>query len=147
MKTQVAIIGGGPAGLLLSEMLHRAGIDSVVLELRSRAHVLSRVRAGVLEQGTVEVLRANGLGERMDREGHMHDGAQIVWAGRESHTIDVWKHAGKRFIQSLNQLLLRMSSAIFWEKASIDITPRSWLPRARTATAPAAFSLSPTTRM
>ena len=98
MKTQVAIIGGGPAGLLLSEMLHRAGIDSVVLEQRSRAHVLSRIRAGVLEQGTVEVLRANGLGERMDREGHVHDGAQIVWAGRESHTIDAWKHAGKRFM-------------------------------------------------
>jgi p-hydroxybenzoate 3-monooxygenase len=98
MRTQVAIIGGGPAGLLLSEMLHRAGIHSVVLEQRSRVHVLSRIRAGVLEQGTVEVLRANGLGERMDREGHVHDGAQIVWAGRESHTIDAWKHAGKRFM-------------------------------------------------
>ena len=98
MKTQVAIIGGGPAGLLLSEMLHRAGIHSVVLEQRSRAHVLARIRAGVLEQGTVEVLRANGLGERMDREGHVHDGAQIVWAGRESHTIDAWKQVGKRFM-------------------------------------------------
>ena len=98
MKTQVAIIGGGPAGMLLSEILHRAGIDSVVLEQRTRAYVLERIRAGVLEQGTVEVLRANGLGERLDREGHSHDGAQLVWAGRDSHFIDAWKHVGKRFV-------------------------------------------------
>src|SRR3990172_11259869 len=98
MKTQVAIIGGGPAGMLLSEILHRAGIDSVVLERRSRAYVLSRIRAGVLEPGTVEVLRANGLGERMDREGQAHDGMKIVWAGRDSFFIDVKKHVGKRFI-------------------------------------------------
>ncbi|MGH6638217.1 MAG: 4-hydroxybenzoate 3-monooxygenase [Polaromonas sp.] len=98
MKTRVAIIGCGPAGMLLSEILHRAGIDSVVLEQRSRDYVLSRIRAGVLEQGTVDVLRANGLGERMDREGHAHDGMKIVWAGRESFFIDVKKHVGKRFM-------------------------------------------------
>jgi p-hydroxybenzoate 3-monooxygenase len=98
MKTQVAIIGCGPAGLLLSEILHRHGIDSVVLEQRSRAYVLSRIRAGVLEQGTVNVLRANGLGERMERDGHAHDGMKIVWAGRESFFIDVHKHLGKRFM-------------------------------------------------
>ena len=98
MKTQVAIIGGGPAGLLLSEILHRGGIESVVLEARTRAYVLARIRAGVLEDGTVELLRANGLGERMDREGHPHDGAAIVWAGRDSYFIDSWKHCGKRFM-------------------------------------------------
>lgn len=98
MWTQVAIIGGGPAGMLLSEILHRSGIESVVLEQRSRAYVLSRIRAGVLEPGTVDVLRANGLGERMDREGHAHDGAKIVWAGRDSFFIDVRKHVGKRFM-------------------------------------------------
>jgi p-hydroxybenzoate 3-monooxygenase len=98
MKTQVAIIGGGPAGMLLSEILHRAGIDSVVLEAKSRDYVLSRIRAGVLEQGTVEVLRENGLGERMDRDGHPHDGAAIVWAGRERYFIDSWKHVGRRFM-------------------------------------------------
>ena len=98
MKTQVAIIGGGPAGLLLSEILHRHGIDSVVLEARSRAYVLARIRAGVLEQGTVDLLRGNGLGERMDREGHPHDGAAIVWAGRDRYFIDAWKYAGRRFM-------------------------------------------------
>ena len=98
MRTQVAIIGGGPAGMLLSEILHRAGIASVVLEAKSREYVLSRIRAGVLEQGTVELLRENGLGERMDREGHPHDGAAIVWAGRDSYFIDAWKHVGKRFM-------------------------------------------------
>lgn len=96
-STQVAIIGGGPAGLLLSQMLHQAGIESVVLESRSRAYVLGRIRAGVLEQGSVEVLRAAGLGERMDREGHPHDGAAIVWAGRHNYFIDCWKYVGKRF--------------------------------------------------
>ncbi len=98
MKAQVAIIGGGPAGMLLSEILHRMGIESVVLEQRSRAYVLSRIRAGVLEPGTVEVLRANGLGERLDREGHLHDGMRIVWAGRDSFFIDVKKYVGKRFM-------------------------------------------------
>jgi len=98
MKTQVAIIGGGPAGLLLSEILHRHGIDSVVLEKSSRAHVLSRIRAGVLEQTTVEVLREYGLAKRMDREGQPHDGMKIVWAGRDGFFIDVAKHVGKRFM-------------------------------------------------
>ena len=98
MRTQVAIIGGGPAGLLLSELLHRHAIASVVLEKHSRVHVLARVRAGVLEQTTVDVLRANGLSERMDRLGHRHDGMRIVWAGRDSFFIDVAKHVGKHLM-------------------------------------------------
>ncbi len=69
-RTQVAIIGGGPAGLLLSHILHRNGIDSIVLEKQSRAHVLARIRAGVLEAGTVALLREVGLGARMAR---LHD--------------------------------------------------------------------------
>jgi p-hydroxybenzoate 3-monooxygenase len=98
MKTQVVIIGAGPAGLLLSELLHRQGISSVVLERQSRAYVLARIRAGVLEQTTVDVLRANGLGERMDAEGHAHDGMRIVWAGRDDFYIDCQRHLGKRFM-------------------------------------------------
>src|SRR5579885_3360703 len=78
-RTQVAIIGGGPAGLLLSHILHRAGIESIVLERQSRSYVLERIRAGVLEAGTIALLRAVGLGDRMDREGHPHDGAAIAW--------------------------------------------------------------------
>src|SRR5215204_2036554 len=98
MRTQVAIIGGGPAGLLLSHMLDREGIDSIVLERQSRAHVLRRIRAGVLEAGTVELLRAVGLGERMDREGHPHDGSAIAWAGRSRFFIDTRKYTGKRMM-------------------------------------------------
>jgi p-hydroxybenzoate 3-monooxygenase len=94
----VAIIGAGPAGLLLSELLHRGGVSSIVLENHSRSEVLSRIRAGVLEQTTVDVFRANGLSERMDREGKPHDGMKIVWAGRDGFFIDVARHAGKCFL-------------------------------------------------
>ena len=78
MKTQVAIIGGGPSGLLLSQLLNRAGIETVVLERATREHVLSRIRAGVLETGTVNLLREAGVGERMDREGIPHDGCILT---------------------------------------------------------------------
>jgi len=98
MKTQVAIIGAGPAGLLLSALLARRGVHSVVLERQSRGHVLSRIRAGVLESTTVDVLRANGLADRMDREGQAHDGMRIVWAGRDSFLIDTHKVLGRRFM-------------------------------------------------
>jgi p-hydroxybenzoate 3-monooxygenase len=74
MKTQVGIIGGGPSGLLLSQLLHLKGIDTVILELRSREYVLSRIRAGVLEHGFADLMREAQCGERMDREGEIHDG-------------------------------------------------------------------------
>ena len=82
MRTQVAIIGGGPAGTLLAHLLHRAGIEHVVLERRSRAHVLGRIRAGVLEQGSAEVLTGLGLGERLAVEGDVHEGVELAFAGR-----------------------------------------------------------------
>ena len=78
MKTQVAIIGGGPSGLLLSQLLNRSGIDTVILERASRAHVLGRIRAGVLEWGTVQVLEQAGVGDRMHREGSPHDGCYLT---------------------------------------------------------------------
>ncbi|MGB7038852.1 MAG: 4-hydroxybenzoate 3-monooxygenase [Xanthobacteraceae bacterium] len=97
-RTQVAIIGGGPAGLLLSHILHRNGVDSIVLERQTRQYVLERIRAGVLEAGTVALLREVGLGLRMDREGHPHDGSAIAWEGRPHFFIDVLKHTGKRMM-------------------------------------------------
>lgn len=96
MKTQVAIIGGGPAGMLLSTILHHHGIANVVVEKHDRAHVLARIRAGVLEPSTVEVLRRYGLGERMARVGQPHDGMRIVWHGRGELFIDTLRHTGKR---------------------------------------------------
>jgi p-hydroxybenzoate 3-monooxygenase len=95
MRVQVGIIGGGPAGLLLSQILHRGGVSSAVLEARSRAYVLARIRAGVLEWGSVEVLRSAGVGARMDREGHVHDRIGIAWSGRGLFLIDTRKYAGR----------------------------------------------------
>jgi p-hydroxybenzoate 3-monooxygenase len=80
-KTQVAIIGGGPSGLLLSQLLHLAGIDSAILERRSRGYVLGRIRAGVLEQGLVELLREAGVAERLAAEGETHSGVDIAFHG------------------------------------------------------------------
>jgi p-hydroxybenzoate 3-monooxygenase len=94
MRTQVAIVGGGPAGLLLSQLLQLAGVDNVVLEHRSREYVMARIRAGVLEQGTTEVLRAAGLGDRMDREGFVHEGVALAFAGR-SFRVDFRRLTGK----------------------------------------------------
>jgi len=81
MRTQVAIIGGGPSGLLLSQLLHAQGIASVVLEKHTRDHVLSRIRAGVLEHGFAALMREAGAGERMDREGEIHAGFSIAHDG------------------------------------------------------------------
>ena len=82
MKTQVGIIGGGPAGLLLSQILHVNGIDSVVLERQTRDYVLSRIRAGVLEQGLVKMLHTAEVGSRLDREGEVHSGVNLAFGDR-----------------------------------------------------------------
>ncbi|MBI5107290.1 MAG: 4-hydroxybenzoate 3-monooxygenase [Rhodocyclales bacterium] len=93
MRTQVAIIGGGPSGLLLSQLLHLKGIDTIVLERQSRDYVLSRIRAGVLEHGFAELMREAQCGERMDREGEIHDGFIIAHGGRQSR-VDLHKYSG-----------------------------------------------------
>jgi len=97
IHTQVAIIGAGPAGLLLSHLLHLRGIEAVILEIRSRAAVESTVRAGVLEQATVDLLTTCGVGERLQREGHIHHGINLRFAGR-THRIDFERLTGGRAI-------------------------------------------------
>lgn len=81
MKTQVAIIGAGPSGLLLGQLLHNAGIDTLIVERQTPDYVLGRIRAGVLEQGTVELLREAGVAQRMDREGLVHEGVELLVGG------------------------------------------------------------------
>ena len=94
MRTQVAVVGGGPSGLLLSYLLRRSGVACVVLERRSRAHVLGRIRAGVLEQGLTDILRSAGLADRLDREGQVHEGFDIAFGGRR-HRIPLAELTGK----------------------------------------------------
>jgi p-hydroxybenzoate 3-monooxygenase len=93
-RTQVAIIGAGPAGLLLGQLLHKAGIDNIILEARDRAYVEARIRAGVLEQGTVNILRDLGVSERLDREGLVHPGVFVALDGRRRH-VDMQRMTGK----------------------------------------------------
>jgi p-hydroxybenzoate 3-monooxygenase len=102
MRTQVGIVGAGPAGLVLAHLLHLEGIDSVVLEDRSREYVESRIRAGVLEQGTVDLLNEIGVGDRMRREGLVHEGIEIQFAG-ERHRIDFPALTGGRTITVYGQ--------------------------------------------
>ena len=94
MRTQVAIIGAGPAGLLLGQLLHRAGVENVILESRSQDYVLARVRAGVLESGTVALLERAGVGARCKAEGLVHDGFDLAFGGAR-HRIDLKRLTGK----------------------------------------------------
>jgi p-hydroxybenzoate 3-monooxygenase len=105
-RTQVAIVGAGPAGLLLSHLLDGAGVRSVVLESRSREHVEARVRAGVLEDGAARLLRESGVGERMDREGLVHAGIHLHFAGRR-HRIDFHELAGRGILVYGQQEVVR----------------------------------------
>jgi p-hydroxybenzoate 3-monooxygenase len=101
-RTQVGIVGAGPAGLLLGHLLHRLGVDSVILESKSRAYVEQRVRAGVLEQGSVDLLIAAGVGERLRREGLLHHGIELRFGGA-GHRIDLTKLSGGRSITVYGQ--------------------------------------------
>ena len=97
MKTQVVIIGGGPSGLLLSQLLHRRGISSVVLERKTKDYVLSRIRAGVLEQGLVRLLEEAGCADRLHAEGYVHDGTLISY-GDQMFRVDFTEHTGTSVI-------------------------------------------------
>jgi len=102
VRTQVGIVGAGPAGLVLAQLLHLRGIDSVVLESRSREHVESRIRAGVLEQGTVDLLFEMGVGDRLRREGLVHEGIELQFGG-ERHRIHFTELTGGRSITVYGQ--------------------------------------------
>nr|WP_295970017.1 4-hydroxybenzoate 3-monooxygenase [uncultured Bacillus sp.] len=98
MKTKVGIIGAGPAGLLLAQFLHLQGIESVILEKKSKENIEGTVKAGILEQTTIDILNEIGVGERMNHEGHFHNGIQIQFNG-ERRRIDLKKHTnGKRVV-------------------------------------------------
>ncbi|MEU6344610.1 4-hydroxybenzoate 3-monooxygenase [Streptomyces sp. NPDC046977] len=112
--TTVGIVGGGPAGLLLARLLHRSGVDCVVLESRERAYVEHRQRAGILEQSTVDVLRSCGAADRLDREALVHDGIELRW-NRRTHRLDfpeltggrrVWVYAQTEVVKDLIALQL-----------------------------------------
>lgn len=102
LRTQVAIIGAGPAGLLLGQLLHTYGIDNVILERKDRDYVLARIRAGVLEQGTVSLLEQVGVAARLHREGLVHDGFEMCFAGAR-HRIDMKQATGGRTVTVYGQ--------------------------------------------
>ena len=102
LRTQVAIVGAGPSGLLLGQLLHRAGIDNIVLERQSAEHVLSRIRAGVLEQTSVDLLTEAGVGGRMHDEGMPHDGFELCFGGRR-HRIDLHALTGGKRVMVYGQ--------------------------------------------
>ena len=102
MRTQVGIIGSGPSGLLLARLLHLQGIDSVIVESRSREYVVGRIRAGVIEQGMADMLREARAGDRMDREGLVHQGINIAFDGRLER-IDFPKHTNGKVVMVYGQ--------------------------------------------
>lgn len=128
-KTKVGIIGGGPSGLLLSQLLHLKGIDNIVLEKHSRDYVLGRIRAGVLEHGFAALMREAHCGERMDREGEIHDGFFIAHDGVKDR-IDLHKYTGGNSVMVYGQTELtrdlyeardKMGGEVIHE--ALDVTP------------------------
>jgi p-hydroxybenzoate 3-monooxygenase len=128
MRTQVAIIGAGPAGLLLAHLLHQHGIDSVVLEAKSRHYVENRVRAGVLEHQSVDILNAAGVGSRMMKEGLLHQGIHLNFAGG-SHRIDFQDLTGRavmiygqqEVVKDLICARLAVSQPLYFDVDAVEI--------------------------
>jgi p-hydroxybenzoate 3-monooxygenase len=129
MHTQVGIVGAGPAGLMLSHLLHLRGIETVVLETRSRDYVEQRVRAGVLEQGTVDLLAETGLGDRLRREGLEHQGIELRFGGR-GHRIpmkdltgrSIWIYGQQEVVKDLNQARLEAGAQIHFEVEDVRLS-------------------------
>src|ERR1700730_1256725 len=138
MRTQVGIVGAGPAGLMLAHLLHLQGIESVVLESRSREYVETRVRAGVLEQGTVDLLREAGVGARMNREGLQHGGVELRFGG-VGHRIDFQELVGKSITVYAQQEVLKdlitarlaYGAPLFFEAEAMRIENLEGQPRIR----------------
>ena len=128
MRTQVGIVGAGPAGLILSHLLRQQGIESIIIEKYSRQHVEDRVRAGVLEQGTVEMLADLGLAERMQREGLVHYGIELSFLGRR-HRIDFKELAGRgitvygqnEVVKDLTNARLASGGEIIFEAEEVSV--------------------------
>lgn len=128
LRTQVGIVGAGPAGLVLSQLLHREGIESVVVEARSRDYCEQRVRAGVLEQGTVELLTNMGVGGRMRREGMIHDGVELRFKGK-GHRIDfkeltgrsITIYAQQEVVKDLIEARLAAGAEIAFEAEAVSV--------------------------
>jgi p-hydroxybenzoate 3-monooxygenase len=127
-RTQVGIVGAGPAGLVLSQLLYLQGIDSVVVENRSRQYSEQRVRAGVLEQGTVDLLTAMGVGERMKAEGLFHHGIELRFSGR-GHRIDFQELTGKgitiysqhEVLKDLNNARIATNGQVLFEVKNVSV--------------------------
>ena len=102
MRVQVAIIGAGPSGLLLGQLLHKSGIENIILERQTAEHVLGRIRAGVLEQVTVDLLDEVGLGMRLHREGLVHRGFEMLWGGKR-HRVDLHELTGGKTVMVYGQ--------------------------------------------
>jgi len=129
IDTQVAIVGAGPAGLLLSHLLHLRGVESIVIEIHSRDYVERRVRAGVLEQGTADLLEACGAGERMRREGLVHRGIELRFGGR-GHRIDfpdltggrsILVYAQQEVVKDLIRLRLAAGGQILFDVTDVSV--------------------------
>jgi p-hydroxybenzoate 3-monooxygenase len=132
IDTEVAIVGAGPAGLLLAHLLHLDGVESVVLEARDRAYVEQRVRAGVLEQGTMDTLREAGVGERMDRQGAVHEGIELRYRG-QGHRIDFAALTGRAIMvygqQEVVKDLIERRQAdglpLLFDVADVEVDPET----------------------
>lgn len=136
LRSQVGIVGAGPAGLLLGHLLHLEGIDTVIVENRSREHVIERVRAGVLEQGTVELLMQAGVGERLRREGLRHRGISLCFSGRKHH-VDFEDLTGRSItVYGQNEVVRDLISArcatgrpLYFEVDHVSIADFDFAPR------------------